>query len=162
MRSLNRMRFALSTLLLLVTLFGLTIALWLEWTRKPEILYLHLYSNRYDISHPVGKLPPPPRDWECIATISMISGAPFYADIPCHDEPMMILEGTVVRRGNLVGTNFTIEVSGVDVAYRHKQNSPVPLNRVHDFSGGWGSDFKFAISDTSKAPLVVSPTRTKQ
>lgn len=142
------MRFALSTILLLVTISGLSFALWMERTRKPDVLYLHLYSNRYDI-YSMGKLPPHPRDWQRIATISVVSGADFYADLPCHYEPEMSMAGTITLRGSRVDTNFTIDVADVGPAYRHEQKTPVPLNSVHDFGDG---DFKFSISDNPDGP----------
>ena len=62
----RHMRLSLSTALCLVTILGLVIALWQAWTHEPDVLYLHLYSNRYDITS-MGDLPPPPRDWQCSA-----------------------------------------------------------------------------------------------
>ena len=146
------MRFSLSTALLLVTIVSLAMALWLEWTREPDVLYLHLYSNRYDI-HSMGDAPPPPRNWQCIATISVVSGASFYANIPCHYEPAMSLVGTFDRHGDMVRTQISIDVADVGPAFRHEEDSLIPLNRLQTFGDG---EFKYSISDDSDGSALIA------
>ena len=118
--------------------------------RESKVIYLHLYSNRYDIAT-MGDPPSPPRDWQCIATVSVVSGHPFYFDIPCHYEPHMRMEGEIVRFGKRVETDFTIDVSDVGPAYRHIQKTPLGLDTLHEFGD---ADFKFSISSSRKPPSV--------
>ena len=137
------MKFNLRTVLVFVTITCLAIALWLEKARTPNVLYLHLYSNRYDI-HSMRAAGSTPRDWQRIATVSVVSGAPFLADIPCHYEPAMTMKGTIDRSGESVSSKFSIDVADVGPAYHHEQFVPVELNDLLDFGE---SEFKFSISD---------------
>lgn len=115
-----------------------------------ETLNLHLYSNRYDINS-MGAIPAAPRDWQCIATVSVVSGYPFYFNIPCHYEPEMRIEGMVTRFGDRIESEFTIDVADVGPAYHHEQKSPIALNTLYEFGD---EDFKFSISD-SPDPAVI-------
>lgn len=119
-------------------------------SREPKVLYLHLYSNRYDITTMRG-LPSPPRDWQCIATVSVVSGHPFYFDIPCHYEPHMRMEGEIVSFGKRVETDFTIDVTDVGPAYRHVQKTPLGLDTLHEFGD---AEFKLSVSSSRKPPSV--------
>ena len=118
--------------------------------RDSKVVFLHLFSNRYDINS-MGKLPPPPRDWQCIATVTIVSGYPFYFDIPCHNEPQMRIEGNVVRSGKRVDPDFTISVEDVGPAYRHTQKTAIDLGTLHDFGD---SGFKFSISASQRPPRI--------
>jgi hypothetical protein len=122
--------------------------------RESKTLYLHLYSNRYDITS-MGKLPPAPRDWQCIASVSVVSGHPFYFVIPCHYEPEMRMEGEVKRVPGRVEAEFNINVADVGPAYRHVQKTPIELNTLYDFGDG---DFRFSISD-SREPTGIKSQR---
>jgi hypothetical protein len=113
---------------------------------ESKILYMHLYSNRYDITS-MEDLPPPPREWQCIATVSIVSGYPFYFDIPCHYEPEMRMEGKISRNGRHVETEFTIDVADVGPSYRHVQNTPIELDTLQEFGD---ADFRFSISESRK------------
>ena len=121
-----------------------------------KTLYLHLFSNRYDITS-MGRLPPVPREWQCIATVSVVSGHPFYFDIPCHYEPEMRMEGKVKRAGNRINTDFIIDVADVGPAYRHVQKTPIELNTLHEFGDG---EFRFSISDSREPPVINSKEPT--
>jgi len=146
------MKFNLKTVLLFVTIICLAIALWLERARTPDVLYLHLFSNRYDI-HSMRGAGSPSRDWQCIATVSVVSGAPFFADIPCHYEPTMSMQGTIDRHGELVNSKFSIDVADVGPAYHHEQYVPVKLNNLLDFGDG---EFRFSISDISDGQALLA------
>lgn len=117
----------------------------LEERQPTDMLYLHLYSNRYDIhsKEAPGRLP---RPWQCIATIGAVPGVEFYVDMPNHYEPEMQLEGTITQEGDLVKPNFVIRIQDVGTAFTHKQTTPVPLNELQDF---WvGEEFRLIISES--------------
>ena len=132
-------------LVLLVLAGGVLAPSLADSPQESPALYLHLSSNRYDINSMRTKLPPPPLEWQCIATVSIVSGHPFYFDIPCHYEPDMRMEGTVTRMGKRLETDFMIDVADVGPAYRHKQKTPINLNTVYEFGD---ADFRFCISDS--------------
>ena len=121
-----------------------------------KTLYLHLYSNRYDITS-MKQLPPAPREWQCIATVSVVSGNPFYFDIPCHYEPEMRMAGNVKRVGSRIDTDFIIDVADVGPAYRHVQKTPIELNTLHEFGD---REFRFSISDSREPPVIKSKEPT--
>ena len=110
-------------------------------------LYLHIYSNRYAIHSMTSDLPPHPRPFQRIATIGVWSGREFFAVLPNHYEPEMEIRGTVVKRGDVLDTNFTLWVQDVGNALEHKQHQPISINKFEPF--GFEGEFYFAVADTT-------------
>ena len=138
--SAGRLRFSILNIFLLTTIAGLTIALIAEYRQSPAVFYVHLYSNRYDIASMGDELP---GKWECIATVSVVSASPFFADIPCHNEPQMFLQGIVEFRGDEVSADFKIIVSDPGPTYLHHQTTPVVIDENVSFGDG---EFQFVVS----------------
>lgn len=121
------------------------------WPRSQPVLYIHVYSNRYDIES-MGDLPPHPRPWQRIATLSVASGSPFFAQFPGHYEPRLQFDGIVRKRGDVAIGNFSIEVEDVGTTLGHKQEAPIPLGVVFPLAcEGCAEEqieFRFCISDS--------------
>lgn len=136
------MRYRLSTLFLVIAIVGLILGWHLDRSRKPELLYLHLYSDRYDI-YRMGDLPPTPREWQCLVSIAVTPGVPFDVDMPNHYEPTMRLSGKIEFDGKLVSPNFVIEMSDPGLGLIHRQTSPVEIGKEYNFEG---EQFRFSFS----------------
>ena len=116
----------------------------MERNKKPEILYLHIYSNRYDIHTMNSDLPPAPRDWQCIATIAISPNVQFYAKMPNHYEPEIMVRGNLRRSTTSIETDFTIDLQDVGMAFSHHQTSTIQIGDTIDF---WDGEFSLSISD---------------
>lgn len=145
------MKYPLFSLLLVATLVGLAIALWLERSKAKEPVYLHLYSNRYDIESMTSDLPKPPRPMQCIATFSLVPGFEFDVHFPNHYEPEMWFGGRIDRSGKLLNTDFFIDLADTGLATTFNQKGPLEIGEWIEF---WEGEFQFCISDQPKPPAV--------
>lgn len=142
-------RFTILSVFLIVAI-SMSVFYYTRTREIPRPLFLHIYSNRYDIYSMSSDLPPPPRPLECIATIAIPSTGYFYADLPNHYEPYMRIEGNMAMSGNLLTPNFTIGVEECGGGYSHHQTTPLALNSRETF--GLDEEFFFAISDSQSPP----------
>lgn len=116
-------------------------------------LYLHLYSNRYDIHSMSSKLPPPPRDFQCILTLALHPGMHVFANIPNHYEPEIEISGKVNRREDTLTGSLTFVVADVGIAYIHEHQKPIKLGQFEPFD--IDHDFRFVVTESETAPAVV-------
>lgn len=146
------MKYPLFSLLLVATSVSLAIALWLERSRPTENLYLHLYSNRYDIYSNTSDLPKPPRPMQCIATLSLVPGFEFDSHFPNHYEPEMWFRGRINRSGDTLFNNFFIDLADSGLATTFQQEEPLELGEWVEF---WDGEFRYCISDRPEPPVAT-------
>lgn len=116
-------------------------------------LYLHLYSNRYDIHSVSSKLPPPPRDFQCILTLALHPEKHIFANIPNHYEPEIEISGKVNRREDTLTGSLKFAVQDVGIAYIHEHQRPIKLGQFEPFD--IDHDFRFVVTESEAAPAVV-------
>lgn len=117
------------------------------WPNSDDIYYFHLYSTYYDIHVPArdyGKSDNRKRkENQCLVTIAVSPCIKFYADLPNHYEPSIRIEGLISESDKAFIGSVRVDLEGVDVAYSHEQNTPMPLDTLVQL----GSEpFHFAIS----------------
>ena len=132
--------------ILVMAIVCVTAKICMDLSQQPKTLYLHLYSNRYAIDSMSSKLPPPPRDMQCIASLSVVSGRRFYAHLPNHYEPEVRVFGTIVSEGEYVTTNFSIDIQDTGVSFEHDQKGVMELDRAHEF---FDQKFQFVVSSSA-------------
>ncbi len=125
-------------------------------SRSSEMLYLHVYSDRYNIYTMSSRLAAPPRPWQCIATIGVMPGSQFFANLPNHYEPEMEFYGVISKKGDTIETDFVILLADPGGAIEHKQTAPVALET---FVPCWNDEFCFNITQ-SREPPPCQTTRT--
>ena len=123
-----KIRSTVPWLLFLATLACLAVALAPRRSQHAKLLYLHLYSTQHSIHNPPFELEPHPRENECIATIAIVPGVEFYADLPNHHEPSMQISGKVTNRHDSIGGAFRIIMEDSGLSIVHDQTEPMPLN----------------------------------
>ena len=87
------MKYNLSTLLLLTALAAVSIAWVIDRASKPEVLYLHLFSCRYDfLSNDTNS---DPSGWQCLSTIAFTPGESIYYHAPMFYSPTITATGRI-------------------------------------------------------------------
>lgn len=127
---------------------------------KDAVLYLHLYSNRYDIHGMSSDLPPPPRDYQYLLTLALHPGKRLFASVPNHYEPEIEIDGVLTRRGDILTGDLTFAVQDVGIAYIHKHSRPVKISRFEAFD--IDHDFKFVITESNIAPALPKPNARQE
>jgi hypothetical protein len=140
-------RFSLQSLMLFVTLVCVVAGWIIDRSRPAEILYLHLYSTRYD-DHRLWGHQNQPRKNECFATVAISPGIEFYADVPNYYYPEFQVHGTVTKRSNSFSGAFTIFAADPGTAISHDQTASGSLDILIPF-GPDDREFHFAISHSS-------------
>jgi hypothetical protein len=126
-----------------------------------ELLFLHVYSNRYSIHTMHNDLPRYPRPYQCIITLGFQSGTYFFADAPNHYEPEIEIEGRIFRRGDILNCNFSMSVQDVGIAIGHNQIENVSLNTLEMCKSDGEIYFVVSDSKTPPSPPPVSGARKR-
>ena len=131
-----------------------TLAIGVAWiverTRKPEILYLHVYNSTYPPEYDAISAPPAlfdsklPRNTR-IATIAISPDIPFHAAIPNNYLPAMQIEGELSLTASAVSGSLRIDVEAPDAAFDFDYTTPIVLETVVPF---W-EPFNIVISRSS-------------
>lgn len=151
--------FRLSTLLLLVTLFAVSLGWFMEHNFQPKELYLHLYSCRYDFlssqtnADPVG--------WQCYATIGFTPGEKIYFHSPMFYSPTVTANGRIElmsKRSIKTELKITAFDPGLACIWDHdaieKIGDPVTCTDPH--AGMY--EFMFIVSPTETPPNMLDFT----
>ena len=130
-------RFSLQSLVLVVILVAIAIGWWVDHSRKPEIYYLHYYSNRYrpshDLYHPDHDAPLPNHINTRLATIAISPGIPFRAEFPNGYDPTITISGTLKRSGGVFAGTVLIDVQDPGIAIEFGHTTPIPIDTLVSF-----------------------------
>ncbi|MDB2525980.1 hypothetical protein N9X53_04785 [Mariniblastus sp.] len=103
--------FRLSTLLLVVTVFAVSLGWFIDHNSRPQELYLHLYSCRYDFLS--SQTNAEPDGWQCYATIAFTPGEKIYFHSPMFYSPTVTAEGRIDLIDNRT-TNTQLKITAFD------------------------------------------------
>ncbi|TWU15460.1 hypothetical protein Poly21_26560 [Allorhodopirellula heiligendammensis] len=141
------MKFALVCFLLIIAIVGGTLAVRYATQCRPDVYYLHLYSNRY-VAH-VMRTDYPPSDYDCLATFSICPEVPFYAALPNYYKPEIEVSGTITLSGDSRDSSVVFRVGSPDESFEYNHDSFVQPNRLFSFQ----DDSYRCVVSTSKNPF---------
>ncbi|QDV61098.1 hypothetical protein [Crateriforma conspicua] len=147
-------RFSIQTLLLTVTLIGVSLGWLAERLREPNVYYLHVYSNRY---HPPHDSRHPEHASEesvvntCLLTIGITSDTPFHAYVSNNYSPTILLDGRFEKRGSLFTGRASVFIEDVGTAFECNDITNLPIDKLVPF---WDDSHHIAIS-TQQDPYAL-------
>jgi hypothetical protein len=162
-------KFSLQSLLLLVTLVAVCVGWYVERSRRPELIYMHIYSTHYAnnyVPYDPGwdRKKPGYKHNARIATVAIHSGTNFEFHLGDHYDPEIDIEGCITQRGKECVGRFTLFFGAPDLANSHEQSAAATIDRLYPIFVFDDYSFHFALSNSPdpysldyKLPLATSP-----